>query len=636
MNLTRISAIALLICLLGSNRVYSQYILNGSAEQVSCNCYTLTPPLTTRSGSVWNSNKISLQNPFDFWFKVFLGCNDDSGADGIVFILQPISTSVGTTGEGMGFQGVSPSIGIALDTYQNFNQNDPSYDHISIQKNGLVNHSTDLVGPVPISSTSNNVEDCQWHKLRISWDPNTHWLRAYFDNVLRVETQIDLVSTIFNNDPNVFWGFTGATGGSVNLQQFCTALDPDFSTNVIANNGCVGQPISLANQSESFAPISSYNWDFGDGNTSTAMNPSPHVYNTPGSYQVKLDVKGLDGCEHDTVKTINIGALPAAATQVKDTCFSRTPVFSFAPPLFGLSYQWTLDGGVPSDQQPSLSGLATGAHQLQLTATSLYNCGAPVTANSAFTIRPTPAISLAYVQRCLDFQFEASQTDAATNILSWHWNLGDGTQTSLPNPVHHYSNYGEYPLKLSAIADNGCISDTVLNVAHIGNPRVFAGNDTVVLLGYPAQLHATGTGAFVWSPSDGLSDPLIANPVVTITNDRQFFVQLTTEEGCVGRDTVLVRGVKGPAIYVPTAFTPNGDGLNDILQPVYVGMKKLERFAIYNRWGQEVFSTNNTGRGWDGSTVQKTSGTSTYVWMIKAVDYLDQPVLIKGTVILIR
>ena len=636
MNLARKLKLILLFCLFGTTALHSQYILNGSAEQVSCNCYTLTPPQQTKSGSVWNSNKINLQSPFDFWFKVFLGCNDDSGADGIVFILQPISTSVGTTGEGMGFQGVMPSIGIALDTYQNFNQNDPSYDHISIQKNGLVNHATDLVPTVPASATSNNIEDCQWHKLRISWDPSTQWLRAYFDGVLRVQTQIDLVATIFNNDPNVYWGFTGATGGSVNLQQFCTALDPDFSTNVVANNGCVNQPVTLANQSESFAPIASYNWNFGDGQTSTDPNPPPHVYPTAGVYNVRLDVKGLDGCEHDTVKTIQIGAMPVAQLQVYDTCFSRVPRFSFAPPAFGLTHEWQLDGAAPVNQPPSLTPLSAGPHQLQLIASSLYNCGPPVTATANFTIKPSPTITGAYMQRCLDFNFEATQTDATTNITSWNWDFGDQVQSTLTNPSHHYGRYGDYPLKLWATADNGCVSDTVLNVAHIADPYVFAGNDTVVITGFPAQLHATGNGDFLWSPPDGLSDPQIFNPVVTVNEDREFTVTLTTPEGCTGTDKVLVKAVKGPAIYVPTAFTPNGDGLNDLLLPVYVGMKKLERFAVYNRWGQEVFSTSDMRRGWDGRTGQKASGSGTYVWMVKAVNYLDQPVFLKGIVIIIR
>ncbi|HET6767455.1 MAG TPA: hypothetical protein VFH08_08650, partial [Chitinophagaceae bacterium] len=202
---------------------FSQYILNGAAVKNSCNCYTLTSASFTQAGSVWNANKINLNDPFDFSFNVFLGCQDINGADGIVFMLQPISTSIGSTGEGMGFSGIIPSIGITLDTWQNINRNDPIYDHISIQANGEPTHGTDLAGPVQASLASENIEDCQWHVFRITWDPAALWLRAYFDGNLRIETRVDMIATIFSNDPNVFWGFTAATGGANNLQQFCTA-----------------------------------------------------------------------------------------------------------------------------------------------------------------------------------------------------------------------------------------------------------------------------------------------------------------------------------------------------------------------------------------------------------------------------
>src|SRR4026207_1992459 len=85
----------------------AQYILNGNATQNTCNCYQLTQPAFQQNGSVWNSVKINLNIPFDFSFNVYLGCLDATGADGIVFMLQPISTSLGTGGGGMGFDGVS-------------------------------------------------------------------------------------------------------------------------------------------------------------------------------------------------------------------------------------------------------------------------------------------------------------------------------------------------------------------------------------------------------------------------------------------------------------------------------------------------------------------------------------------------
>lgn len=592
-----------------------------------------------QSGSVWNSNKISLTNPFDFWFNVYLGCYDANGADGIVFILQPISTSIGSSGEGMGFAGVSPSIGIPLDTYQNFNLNDPPYDHISIQANGIINHNSDLAGPVPISATSDNVEDCQWHKLRISWDPATKWLRAYFDGALRVEKQIDLIGSIFNNDPNVYWGFAGATGGSVNLQQFCTALNPDFGSNFSANVGCIGQPIQFSDQSVSFAPITNYNWNFGDGTTSTVANPPSHNYSQPGNYLVSLKIKGQDGCENDTTKNILIASLPAAAINVFDTCFAHAPRLALLSGNYGVNYLWSVDGTtVSTDSTPVLSNLPAGTHNLKLVVSSAYNCGAADSASQSFIIKPSPQIDANVSNGCVNtvLPFYGSQKDNATTIDQWNWSFGDQSTSNIKDPLHAFNQAGQYSIKLWANADNGCTSDTLQKTSNISAAYAFAGNDTVVVKNLPFQLHAVGNGSFQWSPSYGLSNDTIADPVAILPGYQNYSLTVTTIEGCVATDTIHIKAIDGPTVYVPSAFTPNGDGLNDVLRPVYVGITKLESFMIYDRWGDLVFKTSDMSKGWDGTNNKKELGTDTYVWLIQAENYLKQHIVLKGTVTIIR
>ncbi len=84
----------------------SPYILNGSAYQESCNCYQLTPDVLFQAGSVWNKNLIDLNKSFNYIFNVYLGCKDRNGADGIVFVLQPIGTNLGSVGQGIGFENV--------------------------------------------------------------------------------------------------------------------------------------------------------------------------------------------------------------------------------------------------------------------------------------------------------------------------------------------------------------------------------------------------------------------------------------------------------------------------------------------------------------------------------------------------
>src|SRR5687768_7927599 len=222
------------------------YHVNGNAFQETCNCYTLTPDVLFQSGSMWNINKISLNEPFDFKFNIYLGCTDGEGADGIAFVLQPISTSIGAAGGGMGYDGVNPSIGVLVDTWQNYEDNDPVYDHIAIHKNGIIDHSplTDVAQPTTALAVGGNIEDCQWHTLRITWDPVSKIIKTQVDGVDRVQAVIDMVPDIFGGNPMVFWGFTAATGGAKNVQKICTSLNPGFF--LPANQtSCFPEPITF-------------------------------------------------------------------------------------------------------------------------------------------------------------------------------------------------------------------------------------------------------------------------------------------------------------------------------------------------------------------------------------------------------
>ena len=627
---------------------FSQYILNGAATQNSCNCYTLTPAQFTQAGSVWNSNKINLNNSFDFSFNVYLGCLDLNGADGIVFMLQPISTSIGSTGEGMGFSGINPSIGITLDTWQNLNLNDPFYDHISIQANGNAAHGADLAGPVQVSPANENIEDCQWHIFRITWDPATQWLRGYFDNILRVEAQVNLISTIFNGDPNVYWGFTAATGGAHNLQQFCTALNPIFTTNAPNDAVCYGTPVSFNENSISFAPIQSWYWDFGDGTTSTQRNPPPHNYSSPGIYDVKLVIRGLDGCVSDTLKKkVTVGSKPIANFQIFDTCMGKpVRVINQSTNQTGMISQWTwvVDGLVAAtDQQPILSSLTPGLHTIKLVVKSNIGCESD-TVTKTFLIQPAPVIDMVVADGCIDMpvNFSGTQVDNQTTITQWNWTFGDGNISQIQNPLHTYSTGGNMNVQLYAIAANGCRSDPVISPIQIGEVFAIASNDTMVLpnLPFPIQVdyagNFTGVPSILWSPLTGLTNPFGFNPTVTIQDDITYRVSVTTAEGCVASDTINIKVFKGSAVYVPTGFTPNGDNRNDHLRGLYVGIKKVHYFRIYNRWGQQIFSTTSLIQGWDGTIRGIRQPTGTYVWMLKAEDLAGKVYEMKGTSTLIR
>ncbi len=101
-------------------------------------------------------------------------------------------------------------------------------------------------------------------------------------------------------------------------------------------------------------------------------------------------------------------------------------------------------------------------------------------------------------------------------------------------------------------------------------------------------------------------------------------------------DTQVVKTIKEVKIYVPTAFTPNNDGLNDFLRPILIGVKELNYFRVYNRWGQVIYEMKGNQRGWDGTIQGLLQPTGVYVWMVQGLGLDKKLHTQKGTTVLIR
>ena len=162
-------------------------------------------------------------------------------------------------------------------------------------------------------------------------------------------------------------------------------------------------------------------------------------------------------------------------------------------------------------------------------------------------------------------------------------------------------------------------------------------SDTSVVLGQPLQLTATGSSFFSWDPVTWLSNSFIQNPVSLPQDNIRYTVKVSDSAGCFSTDTINVKLYKiEPDILVPSGFTPDGDGLNDIFRPIAIGMRSITAFRVYNRWGQLLFSTTTQGQGWNGKFGGNAQSTGTYVWYAEGVDYLNKKIQRKGYVVLIR
>lgn len=166
--------------------------------------------------------------------------------------------------------------------------------------------------------------------------------------------------------------------------------------------------------------------------------------------------------------------------------------------------------------------------------------------------------------------------------------------------------------------------------------------DSVVAAGERIQLNATSIGtSYNWTNSSTLSNPDIPNPVAAIPeesigNTYTYTVTASTSAGCTGTASVTLKVYKGPDIYLPTGFTPNGDGKNDKFYPLTVGIKKISYFRVYNRWGQLVFYSTTFNEGWDGKLRGREQTSGVYVWTVQGITNEDKVISKKGTVILIR
>lgn len=164
-----------------------------------------------------------------------------------------------------------------------------------------------------------------------------------------------------------------------------------------------------------------------------------------------------------------------------------------------------------------------------------------------------------------------------------------------------------------------------------------AGNDTIASIGIPHQLQGSSGGMeYLWSPAAVLNNPALQNPIAVLQNDVKFNLTVKNSLGCIGTSTVLVKVYKGITYYIPNAFTPNGDGMNDTFKAIAPGIKQTNYFRIYNRWGKLMFETSNIKNGWDGNCSGMPQPTSVYVWIIKGMDIAGKIIDLKGTVTLIR
>ncbi|MBX2906945.1 MAG: gliding motility-associated C-terminal domain-containing protein [Taibaiella sp.] len=269
-----------------------------------------------------------------------------------------------------------------------------------------------------------------------------------------------------------------------------------------------------------------------------------------------------------------------------------------------------------------------------------YELSAPLVGASADVIKPKIGLPPPYSKVSYVYPYnEFNPIDAIPPVII---DAQSGMITGTPNTI------GTYLLKIDCHEwRNGAIintvsrefSWTVANCQSIENTLVVdAGGDRSVLVGEKVQFNVTGGDRYYWSPGTFLDNAFVANPVGTFTKPGQYVYRIAAvdDSGCSGNTEIKVNVLEHSDVYVPTAFTPNADGVNDVLTPIPVKGSSIKAFNVFNRWGNQVCGAAGGVPGWDGRFNGELQPSAAYVWSVDYVDTNGQTHIKTGTSILLR
>jgi gliding motility-associated-like protein len=353
---------------------------------------------------------------------------------------------------------------------------------------------------------------------------------------------------------------------------------------------------------------------------------------TTTMYRVTLNENGCVNNDSARVRVVNAVTLQA----IKDTTICRGDQIQLNANSDGLRFNWSPVANLnnPNIINPIATTVSTTTYNV---TAFIGSCTA--TDQVVVTTVPYPG-SMAGKDLSLCYN-TSGQLNAGMLGSSFTWSpVSYLSNPNVLNPVVTPPRTTSYVL--SVFDTLGCPKpgkDTVV-VTVLPRVRAFAGRDTTIVVGQPLQFNASGGISYFWSPGVGLSSINIPNPVGTYgaeIDSIRYKVIVRDAGGCADSAFVMVKIFKtNPYIFVPTAFTPNNDGRNDVVRPIAVGISKINYFTIYNRWGQLLFSTTVNGKGWDGRVNGVLQSTNTFVWMVSAIDYIGKPIFLKGHTTLIR
>jgi len=388
-----------------------------------------------------------------------------------------------------------------------------------------------------------------------------------------------------------------------------------------------------------------YNWNMGDGSPILHTTDVAYSYAAAGSYPVRLFVNALGGCALDSSFTVIVNPSPIAGYNINNSaqCFpGHQFVLTNSSTVSSgvLQYAWDMGDGVKKDISDFNYSYATaGTYSIKLLVSTVAGCADSLSKDVA--VYPTPSADFTIRPVCENLQVPIINRtyNNTTSTINYLWDFDNGHTDNVKSPVYSYPAGGTYSVKLTVSTVQCPVSfDTKTVDVTIDVPAPGINYpDKNAAFNFPEPLQARNFGtSIIWTPATSLNNRFSYTPSFTGITPQLYAITIKTATGCVTVDTQFVRTHKKVEIYVPTAFTPDGNGINERLRPVLIGFTKVNYFRVYDRWGKLLFTMNSDQPGWDGKINNRPAEIQTVVWMIEAVD-VDGVVHNKqGTTVLYR
>jgi gliding motility-associated-like protein len=401
---------------------------------------------------------------------------------------------------------------------------------------------------------------------------------------------------------------------------------------------CAGTPVQFQGVTER-GNVLSWRWDFGDGRSATVQNPEPLVFANESSYPIRLIASSGTACADTVTRTLQVRRYPVIGIIQKSLDICRGQSVQLRA-LDGTQYAWTPAAGLnnPNIADPIASPLLTTTYTVRVT--NAAGCSSEdtvrITVSQPFTVTASPEQSICVGE---------SVTLNAAGAVRYLWQPIEGlSSATIANPVANPRTTTTYRV-IGYGADN-CFSDTAeVRVNVIPLPTVFAGNDTTIGVGQELQLRlqtSNDVTGYTWTPATFLNCTNCPTPTATPTEPIQYRVTVRNDFGCAASDDIRITlQCSADDVFIPNTFTPNGDGTNDLFYPRGKGIRTVEFFRIYNRWGEMVyerkgFALNDRTAAWDGTYKGEKLLSGVFVYTTRMICENNEVIELKGSIMIAR